>query len=706
MPATLHVEEFSSRRGLRCRASIRYGNQIWRGVTWVSNLESVSIDGVAQPVPTFGEGCAVTLQLDSAVLGQMTTIAKVILLTIHSRAGNSASARIDIVPLQRDDVSCIAFKARIAELKPLILYIGAGEGLREGDFPGFRVEEVVTEDEVARLLEEDEVAVVVFGQAVKPLELRALLQGRSQEALSRSVHIVLYDKTLPSAFQDLVDEDSIFYLAHASIAANELRAIVFAALRKYERQLKLPVSTTLTDEENERVTEMTSRLARKRDLPTLVRAISEELKEFLQATQARCLFYDLQTDTLCTKGVEEGELEPISAAAGLVGYVARTGERVRTEMAGEDPRYDPEADDPGGSLDAHFIAQPLTGTGGTTMGVLTATRTARSSPFTADDENRIELLSSRMTPLLNVLLEDTRLRQKNTLGDDLERDLFRKEALEYEDQGESEGKLQKGIPLWLRWSNLLIILFMAISIAYLMLARVHQVVTGPAVIQVMNKTAVVAQSSGVVARLLVSTNERVTEGELLGTLQTAPGDSLLERMRKEVHAPVDGVVSSISIRAGQQVTSGEQLVSLTGEGSSNEVLVLLPGSYAPEIHAGMPLVLKIDGYPQSREELTILDVAPDIVGPGDAERYVGKEIAQTLSLSGPILMVHTALPLDSFDTFEATNEKFLYHDGMVARAEVSVRREPLITALIPGIKRFYGEPRISLWHTAGLWGKL
>ena len=136
------------------------------------------------------------------------------------------------------------------------------------------------------------------------------------------------------------------------------------------------------------------------------------------------------------------------------------------------------------------------------------------------------------------------------------------------------------------------------------------------------------------------------------------------------------------------------MLSLCPSDSNNEVLALMPGAYAPQIHAGMPLILRIDGYPQSRESLTIREVAPDIVGPNEAERYVGKEIAQALSLSGPILMVRTTLPKE---TFQSADEKFHYHDGMVAQAEVRVRKEPLITALVPGIKQpLYGIPRISV----------
>jgi membrane fusion protein (multidrug efflux system) len=699
MTAIPRIEEVESRRGLRCRARIGHGEQIWRGVTWVATLESFCIEMHGQPAPTFGEGDAITVQLDSTALGQMTAVAKVTSLEIQNRAGNSASARIEVEPARQDDVSCVAFQARMAGLKPLILSVRTGERLRSVDFPGFRMDEAITLNEAARLLEEDDVAVVVFGPSVKPLEISNLLQSRSEQAPARSVHIVLYEETPPSAFQDLVDEDAIFYLTHASIETHELRATISAALRCYARQDETaPSPAVLTADENERLTNLCLSLTRKSDLPGLARALSEELADFLRATQARCLFYDPQTDTLRAADASEGEQEPISAAAGLVGYVARTGERIRIELAANDPRYDPEADNPGGTVESHFIAQPLSGAGGVAIGVLTATRAAHLSPFTAEDETRLEVWAGRAAPVLDVVLSDLRTRQLGAQGDDLNRNLYRKEALDYEDSAESEGRLLRGIPQWLAWSHLLIVVFLVIGIAYVVLAKVHQVVTGPAVIRVSNKIAVPALSSGVIATLLVAPNDRVTEGELLATLQSEPGDSLLARMREEVRAPADGIVSSIDIRPGQAVAIGEQVLSLSGEGSSNEVLALLPGSYAPQVHAGMPLVLKIDGYPQSREELTIIEVAPDIVGPSDAERYVGKEIAQTLLLSGPILMVRAALPQD---TFESANERFHYRDGMVARAEVSVREEPLITVLVPGIKQLYDAPRISLGPGGG-----
>jgi len=697
MSAITLIDEAESRRGLRCRVRISHGQGVWRGVTRVASISHLSVEVHDQLAPTFSEGDAVALQVDSAVLGQMTVVAKVTSLTIQNHTTNDTSAHFELETALQNDASSIAFQARLAGLKPLILSVGACEMLRDDDFPGFRMDEEIDLSEVARLLEEDEVAVLVFGPKVKPLEIRNLLQSRSGEAPGQSVHVVLYDETPPSAFQALVNDDQVFYLAHASIAADELRATIVAAVHHYTRQ-KAPAPTALTAKENMRLTDLCLSLTQQKDLQELASALSMELLDLLQATQARCLFYDPQKNTLSLEGAEEDENELISAAAGLVGYVARTGQRVRIELATKDPRFDTEADNPGCTMETHFIAQPLNASGGATMGVFTATRGVHLGPFTLADEARIEALAVRAEPLLQVLLMEVRARQASTQGNSADRNVFRQEALDYQDHVETNGKLLWGVPLWLTWSHWLIVLFLSIGIAYVLLAKVHEVVTGPAVIRVTNKITVLALSSGVVATVVVVPGDRVMTGDLMATLQGEPGDSLLTRMREEVRAPADGIVSDVNIRAGQAVAIGDQVLSLCRDGSSNEVLALLPGSYAPQIHVGMPLVLKIDGYSQSREELTILYVAPDIVGPNDAARYVGKEIAQTLSLNGPILIVRTTLPQDTFNTFESANEKFNYHDGMVARAEVNVRKEPLITALVPGIKQLYDDQRISLDH--------
>ncbi len=589
----------------------------------------------------------------------------------------------------------------MAAIDPLILSVKAAEKLTKITLSGFRMKEANAVDEAAQLLNENEVAVVVFGPSVKPLEIHKFLHSVDWKERKKSAHIVLYDKVPPSAFQDLVDSDAIFYLARASIIEHELRETILAAARRFSSQEPISAPMGLTREETERLTDMCLTLLRKGDISGFVRAASEELTNILQATQARCLIYDPETDTLCADRVEEGEEEAISAAAGLVGYVARTGEHVRTQLTVHDPRYDPEADNPGGAIETHFIAQPLSGANGATLGVLTGTRTANLSSFIEADQIRIEEMARIMAPPLQTMLSNLHAQENGNRIEDGHRYFFRQEALDYQDHTEREGKLLRRIPLWLTWSHLMIVLSLIIGLAYVVFAKVNEITSGPAVIQVTNKINIQSLSGGVVESVFVQPGDLTTKDELLAKLQGTPGDDLLARIREEVRAPADGTVFGTYIRTGQMVSAGDRVLSLRGEASRNEVVALLPGSYAPQIHAGMPLILKVDGYPQSREELTIENVATDVIGPENADLYVGKEISQTLSLKGPILIVRCALPEVTFDTFESLNEKFRYHDGMVARAEVSVRKESLIIALVPGIKQVHDEPRIYLGSWRG-----
>jgi len=197
-------------------------------------------------VRRFSASDALTVELARQRLGRMSILAMVESLTVKNIGDESTSARLEAVSAREGDVSCAACNPNIAELKPLILSVGAGKILRESDFPGFRLDETITLSEAARILEDVEVAVVVFGPAVKPGEIRNLLESRGKEAMRRSVHVVLYEQTPPSAFQELINEDVIFYLAHASIAAHELCAMIVAAVLHYVRKESPPAPIVLT----------------------------------------------------------------------------------------------------------------------------------------------------------------------------------------------------------------------------------------------------------------------------------------------------------------------------------------------------------------------------------------------------------------------------------------------------------------------------
>ena len=676
------------------RAQLSYNGKVWSGTVRSATGGILCLAIRSRPLPTCGEGDTVTVAIPSATAESVTFLAKVRSAKISSLSGKASSTWIELESTRENDLVWMAFRDPMAALKPLILCVQTGETLKNGEFPGFRVETAVTLSEAVRVLKEDEVAVVVFGPSIQPSEIDALLQCTAEEAQGRSAFIVLYDETSPSVFQRLVDNDEVFYLTRASTASRELCETIAAAARDYLlRDGRHSSACVLSWEERVRVTEICLAMIRKGDLPGLTRAISAELTTLLRANHVRCLIYDSETNTLCEDGVEKGVLELTSAAAGLVGYVARTGEQVTVERVATDPRYDPDADNPEGALEAHFIAQPLDGPGGTTLGILTATR--ELDPFAEDDQICIEEVARIASAPLQVLLADRFTQRRLNQTEDGAQTLFRKEALDYQDHAQREGELLRGTPLWLTWSHLLIVLCLVISTGFVAFAKVHEIATGPAIVSMPNKISVRSQRGGVVEGVLVQPGDLVAKDELLAELSSAPGDPMLARVREEVRAPADGIVASLDIRTGQAVIANATVITLQRGASHNEVVAFLPGSYAPEIHVGMRLVLTIEGYPQSREELTIDDVAPDVVASDTAERYVDEDVAHSLPLNGPILIVRSALPRPVFETFGLANEKLRYYDGMVAHAEVSVGKEPLIVALVPGIKQLYSSSRIS-----------
>ena len=53
-------------------------------------------------------------------------------------------------------------------------------------------------------------------------------------------------------------------------------------------------------------------------------------------------------------------------------------------------------------------------------------------------------------------------------------------------------------------------------------------------------------------------------------------------------------------------------------------------------------------------------------------------------LAGPVVVVKATLPTGDF---EADGQTFQYHDGMAGAADVRVRSERIIYALLPGLRR-------------------
>ncbi|MBV9762787.1 MAG: hypothetical protein JO340_19670 [Acidobacteriaceae bacterium] len=93
-----------------------------------------------------------------------------------------------------------------------------------------------------------------------------------------------------------------------------------------------------------------------------------------------------------------------------------------------------------------------------------------------------------------------------------------------------------------------------------------------------------------------------------------------------------------------------------------EAVAALPASYAPRISRGMHVRLKWSGFGDSHE-VAIID---------RIDREPG----------GPV-MVHAVLP---HANFEAARRFYLYKDGLLGEAQLTVGSQPMIVGLLPGLK--------------------
>jgi membrane fusion protein (multidrug efflux system) len=356
---------------------------------------------------------------------------------------------------------------------------------------------------------------------------------------------------------------------------------------------------------------------------------------------------------------------------------------------------------------------------GTVMAVLVAARRAKAAPFSAHDRRLLALLAERIGPFLWQLAVDEALASRQEGDDD---DLFRKQAVARHRAGRSEGCVSEISPTWVGRTYKLLLGGMALGVLYGSLAQINQYSAGSAVIR-MEGTEVSARAEGTVERVGVVPGQRVAAQDLLlelgaeheraelaeiqveyeqqlGAFLLQPSDDSLRSSlaqviaRKEkaetvvelrtVRAPRAGVVSDVRVRHGSHLAPGDHILTIVPEDETPVVVALLPGGDRPRLRPGMTLHLEIPGYEKTREQAVVDSIGEEVIGPQEARRYLGDKIADALELSGSVVLVRARLP---GRTFVARDKIYSYHDGMIAKAEVSVRARPALFALIPGLEK-------------------
>jgi membrane fusion protein (multidrug efflux system) len=304
-------------------------------------------------------------------------------------------------------------------------------------------------------------------------------------------------------------------------------------------------------------------------------------------------------------------------------------------------------------------------------------------------------------------------------------DIFREEALQYHVAYRAEGDLLRISPAWTRWAYWLLVGVLGAGALYSIFGTVYEYASGPAVVRLEDRTDLTARSAGTVSDVLVHPGQHVVQGDLLVRFYLAQEGAELDRIQHEfdlhlikilrdpsdqaarqaltslraqrelaqahleersVRAPQDGVVSDIRIRPGQHLNPGDMVLTMVGAEARCVVVAMLPGQYRPLLRPGMGIRLELVGFKYAYRELMIDAIGDEVVGPSEVRRYLGQDLADTVSVQGPVVLVQAHLPST---TFIANGRSFHYYDGMPGTAEARVRAESILVTLVPGLKAIF-----------------
>ena len=369
----------------------------------------------------------------------------------------------------------------LALCRPLVVTIGVDQPLER--FDGlFRVIRVADEREVARSLKEHDLAVLVLGNELEPADAHRIVSNCYGADVPPNIAIIVCGGAETSLFQDHIDEDHIFYLSRGPLSESQLLSLTSAAAGRTQARSAQKFSEDVDLRQG--LSEFLDRLSMQIDPLAVAELLAEAVRTHAGAERARCLVYDEQHDMLKSRDHVTQEERYEAPSVGLVGYVARTGERICLSPIGSDACYDQETDNPGGNCEAHFIAEPLIRSGGAVIGVVTADRDPRSKPFSAQDARTIGQLIGCATPTLHALLLQRAVIEDRRSAIPGGGEFYRQEALEHYAAGVSvEGHLLTTAPAWLRKIHWFVLGSVALGLSILLLANISDYATGQAVIR-------------------------------------------------------------------------------------------------------------------------------------------------------------------------------------------------------------------------------
>lgn len=120
---------------------------------------------------------------------------------------------------------------------------------------------------------------------------------------------------------------------------------------------------------------------------------------------------------------------------------------------------------------------------------------------------------------------------------------------------------------------------------------------------------------------------------------------------------------------------------------TSTVVALVPERYRLQLRPGLRLRVDLPGAPVAGRWLALASIAPEVLSPAEARRVLGARADDALGAERAWVMVTAALPGGALDTRAQAAANL---PARMARAEIPLRSERLLFALLPGLGSLWG----------------
>jgi len=366
------------------------------------------------------------------------------------------------------------------------------------------------------------------------------------------------------------------------------------------------------------------------------------------------------------------------------------------------------------------LIQPVKDRDGQIHAVLIAIREPAQPEFSDVEARMLGELADAWAPFIHQLALESEAEARSSGQND---DMFRQEAIQHMVRRGVKGDVVRVHPGWLSGAYWIVVLAVLASAGFAAVARVHQYAEGPSVIRVRGRTPLIAYDGGTVTAIEVTPGQEVKSGQVLvrlhdteqagrmkgldydyerkviAYLQTPQDPGVRQALAtivseresamagleaRVIRAPYDGVVKDVLVSNGQRVDPGKPVASVgkkdVPEGLS--VVAFLPGGDRPRLRVGQSMRITLPGYRGAVVETTVRAISTDALGANEAKaRYLQDQVGDSIPLHGSVVVVEGPLP----KTFEADDNTYELHDGMIGLTEVQLESKTVLETAIPGL---------------------